>query len=419
MSMAQSTLGRFSRNGKEPSAPNRGPRYVQIVGWGMHVPERVVTNHDLAQIVDTSDEWVRSRTGIAERRIVSGPKETTATLAIRAARAALEVADVPANALDLVICATSTPEYVFPATACLVQDALGATRAGAYDLSAACSGFIYALTMARGAILAGDADYVLVVGAETISRLLDWSDRQTCILFGDGAGALLLAASEEPGGMVACTLGSDGSGGELLIVPGGGSAHPTSAETIAASLHHIRMDGKAVFRFATRAMAEATRGVAAKAGWSLDEIDLVVPHQANQRILQSAVVHQLKIPEEKVFSNLDRYGNTSTASIPIALCEAIASGRVHPQQNLILVGFGAGLTWGAVAVRWCAPVTRQPSPWWRSARREAGYQAASFRSWWRRLVRRLYAAALGPADEPTRRGRLRANIDAWRERRKR
>jgi 3-oxoacyl-[acyl-carrier-protein] synthase-3 len=371
----------------------------------MHVPERVVTNHDLAQIVDTTDEWIRSRTGITERRIVAGPKETTATLATRAARAALEVADLPASALDLVICTTTTPEYICPATACLVQDALGATHAAAYDLNAACSGFVYGLVMARSMILSGDADYVLVVGAETMSRIIDWTDRQTCVLFGDGAGALLLAASEEPGGILACTLGSDGSGGELLIVPGGGSANPTSAETVAAGLHSIKMDGKAVFRFATRAMAEATRSVAARAGWTLDEIDLVVPHQANQRILQSAVVNQLKIAEERVVSNVDRYGNTSTASIPIALCEAIAAGRIHAQDKLVLVGFGAGLTWGAVAIRWCAPVTRPPAPWWKTARREAGYQAASLRSWWRRLVRRLYGVAFGPADTVTTRGR--------------
>jgi 3-oxoacyl-[acyl-carrier-protein] synthase-3 len=409
-----------SLNGTDPGDLAPARRYAQIIGWGMYVPERVVTNVDLEQIVETSDEWIRSRTGIGERRIVSSPKETTASLAIRASRAALQVADVPASMLDMVICATSSPEYQFPATACLVQDALGAHRAGAYDLSAACSGFVYGLAMARGMILAGDADYVLVMGSETLSRIVDWTDRSTCILFGDGAGAVLLAASEEPGGVLSCALGSDGSGSDLLILPGGGSAIPTTLETVASRQHFVKMDGKGVFRFATRVMAEATREVAAKAGLSLAEIDVVIPHQANSRIIQSSVMRQLKIPEEKVFMNLERYGNTSTASIPIALCEAIEAGKVTPGQNLVLVGFGAGLTWGATAIKWCAPVTKQPSPWWKAARRRAGYQIASARSVWRRAARRVYAATLGPADAPTLRGRLRASIDAgravWEER---
>jgi 3-oxoacyl-[acyl-carrier-protein] synthase-3 len=295
-----------------------------------------------------------------------------------------------------------------------IQDALGAGRAGAYDLSAACSGFVYSLAMARGMILAGDADYVLVVGSETLSRYLDWGDRATCVLFGDGAGALLLAASEEPGGLLSCALGSDGSGGDLLILPAGGSANPASLETVTSRQHYVRMDGKAVFRFATRVMAEGTRDVVAKAGWSLNDIDLVIPHQANQRIIQSSVVKQLRIPEDKIFVNVARYGNTSAASIPIALCEAIEAGLIAPGKNLVLVGFGAGLTWGAMAVRWCAPVTRQPSPWWKAARRRAEYQIASARSVWRRIARRVYAATLGPAEAPTLRGRLRASIDAGR-----
>jgi 3-oxoacyl-[acyl-carrier-protein] synthase-3 len=380
----------------------------------MSVPEQVLTNHDLARMVDTTDEWIRSRTGITERRIVSDSRETTAALAIRAARAALKVADIPASAIDLVICATCTPDYIFPATACLVQDALGATRAGAYDLGAACSGFIYGISMARASILAGDAEYVLVIGAETMSRLLDWTDRTTCVLFGDGAGALLLAASDEPGGVMPCVLGADGSGGDLLMVPAGGSAHPPTLETVATGQHAIKMDGKAVFRFATRVMAQATRDAAARGGLGLDEVDLIIPHQANQRIIQSSVISQLKIPEDKVFVNLDRYGNTSTASIPIALCEAIAAGRVRPGTNLILVGFGAGLTWGAMAVKWCAPVDRPPSPWWRTAQLEAGYRLASARSIWRRAARQVYGDLLGPADALTRRGRLRASIDAAR-----
>ncbi len=380
----------------------------------MAVPERIVTNHDLAKVMDTTDEWIRSRTGIAQRRVATSPRETTASLAVQAGREALRVADVPASALDLIVCATCTPEYVFPATACLVQDALGAAHAGAFDLSAACSGFVYGLSLARATILAGDADYVLVVGSETMSRLVDWTDRTTGVLFGDGAGAVLLAASEEPGGVLACALGSDGSGGNLLIVPAGGSANPPSVETIAAKQHTIKMDGKAVFRFATQALADGTREVAARAGLTLDQVDLVIPHQANYRIIQSSVVKQLKIPEAKVFVNLEKYGNTSTASIPIALCEAIQAGKVRPGQNIVLVGFGAGLTWAAAVVRWGAPVKREPTPWWKDVQREAGYQLAAVRSTWRRAARRVYAGALGPADAPTTRGRLRFRIDATR-----
>lgn len=407
-------------NGAGPRSADNRPRYAQIVGWGKALPERIVTNDDLARIVETSDEWIRSRTGIRERRMAVSPKESTLTLAVQAAREALKTADVPPSSLDMVICATTSPEYLCPATACLVQDALGAARAGAFDVNAACSGFVYGLSVARGLVLAGDADYVLVVGAETLTRFLDWSDRNTCILFGDGAGAVLVAASHEPGGILSCVLGSDGSGGDLLIVPAGGSAHPPTMETVASRMHMLRMDGKAVFRFAVQAMAEGTQLVAARAGLDLADIDLVIPHQANTRILQSSVVKQLKIPEHKVFVNLEKYGNTSAASIPIALCEAIEAERVRPGQNLVFVGFGAGLTWGATAVRWCAPVRREPTPWWKDAQREAGYQLASARSTWRRLARRIYAGTLGPADAPTARGRLRASIDAgreaWRER---
>lgn len=418
--MSNKTMAPPAVNGAKPSVPDLRPRYAQIVGWGMAVPDRVVTNDDLARLVETSDDWIRTRTGIQERRVASSPKESTMTLAVQAAREALKVADVPANALDVVICATTSPEYLCPATACLVQDALGAAKAGAFDLNAACSGFVYGLAMARSLVLAREADYVLVIGAETLTRFLDWSDRNTCILFGDGAGAVLVAASHEPGGILSCVMGSDGSGADLLIVPGGGSAHPPTMETVANRMHMLKMDGKAVFRFAVEAMADGTRNVVARAGLSLADVDLVIPHQANTRIIQSSVVKQLKIPEEKVFINLDRYGNTSSASIPIALCEAIQAGRVRPGQNLVFAGFGAGLTWAATAVRWCAPVVREPTPWWKDAQREAGYQLASARSTWRRAARRIYAGTLGPADAPTARGRLRASIDAgratWRER---
>lgn len=365
-------------------------RYAHIVGWGYEVPAKVITNHDLEQIVETSDEWIRSRTGIEERHVAADPKETTSSLAVVAARRALEVADVPPSKIDLIICSTTTPEYSFPATACLVQNALGATNAGAFDLSAACSGFVYGLSMARGHILAGDAEYVLVIGAETLSRIVDWTDRETCVLFGDGAGAVLVAASEVPGGILATELGSDGSGGDALILPGGGSALPTSLETVSSGQHYIKMDGKAVFRFATRVMATATRRVLERAGYTPADVDLVVPHQANLRIIQNSVLNQLKIPEEKVFVNLQKYGNTSTASIPIALCEAIEAGRLKPGYKVVFVGFGAGLTWAACAIDWRTPVEKLDTGWWRTTRRQATYSAAAARSMWKKAVRWVY-----------------------------
>jgi 3-oxoacyl-[acyl-carrier-protein] synthase-3 len=373
-----------------------GRRYAQIVGWGCSVPEKVITNKDLEQIVDTTDEWIRTRTGIEERRVVTDPKQTTATLATEAARRALEVADVPPSKVDLVICATSSPEYIFPATACLVQDALGAHNAGAFDLLAACSGFVYGLGMARGQILAGDAEYVLVIGSETLSRLVDWTDRNTCVLFGDGAGAVLVAASDVPGGILTTKLGSDGSGGEALIIHAGGSAMPTSLETVSNGSHYAQMDGKAVFRFATKVMASATREVLERANMTIDDIDLIIPHQANLRIIQNSVLKQLKIPEEKVFINLQKYGNTSTASIPLALCEAIEEGRVNPGDNIVFVGFGAGLTWAAAAIKWSVPVEARKAGWWKQTRRQATYQAAAARSMWRRAVR--WAQAVLPTD---------------------
>lgn len=379
-----------------PLSVEEGRRYAQIIGWGYSVPEKVITNHDLEQIVDTTDEWIRTRAGIEERRVAADPKETTATLATAAARRALEVADLPPSKLDLIICSTSSPEHIFPATASIVQDALGAENAGAFDLSAACSGFVYALSMARGHILAGDAEYVMVIGAETLSRIVDWTDRNTCVLFGDGAGAVLVAASQVPGGIIAAELGSDGSGADLLSVPAGGSAMPASLETVSSGNHFIKMDGKAVFRFATRVMADATKAVLDRAGLTLDDVDLVIPHQANLRIVQNSVLKQLKIPEEKVFVNLQKYGNTSTASIPIALCEAIQAGKVKPGDKLVFVGFGAGLTWAACAIQWSVPTEAAATDWWKNTRRQAGYQAAAARSMWRRAVRWMYH--VWPAD---------------------
>ena len=327
--------------------------FAHITGWGMAVPERVLTNSEIAQMVETSDEWIYTRTGIRERHI-AGADDTTASLATQAAMQALEVARLNPSALDLIIVSTSSPEYIFPATACLVQDRLGASKAGAFDLLAACTGFIYALNMATQAIRSGAAENALVIGAETLSRIVDWKDRNTCVLFGDGAGAFVLQASEERSGLLSAVMRADGSGGNLLILPGGGSAHPTTLESVHQGLHHLQMNGREVFRFATRAMAQATQEAVKNAGLIMQDIQLVIPHQANYRIIETAV-KSLDIPMERCFINLDRYGNTSTASIPIATCEAIQQGRLIPGALVVFVGFGAGLTWGAAVVEWSGP----------------------------------------------------------------
>ena len=361
------------------------------------MPGRVLSNSDLAAMVDTSDEWIRQRTGILERRI-AGEGETTFSLSLRASRAALEVADLDPGLIDLIVVATVTPEYAFPATACLLQDALGASHAAAFDLSAGCSGFIYGLSLASDLLASGRYELALVVGAETLSRITDWSDRNTCVLFGDGAGAVVLRASDVPGGVLASVMGADGSGGELLIQPAGGSARPASAETIGKKLHCVQMQGQAVFRFATRVMPDAARRVLREAGLRVEDVALFVPHQANDRILQTAA-RSLGVPEERLFSNLARYGNTSSASIPIALCEAVEQGLVRQSDLIVCVGFGAGLTWGAVAIRWSQPLPEQvPTgrlPSWHRLR----YRLAALRSRWRHLRRRVEAWLFGILDE--------------------
>jgi 3-oxoacyl-[acyl-carrier-protein] synthase-3 len=316
----------------------------------MAVPERVLTNEELAQMVDTNDEWIRSRTGIRERRIAEDD-QTTASLATEAALNALAVANLNPMEIELIIVATSTPEHLFPATASLVQDSLGAVKAGAFDLLAACTGFIFALNMATQAIRTGSLSNALVIGSETLSRLINWQDRDTCILFGDGAGAFVLQAGEEKAGLLSAVMRSDGSGADLLIVPAGGSALPPSIDTIQDGLHYIDMNGREVFRFATRVMTQATENAVKGANLEIQDIDLVIPHQANRRIIEIAL-RNLDIPLERCVINLDRYGNTSTASIPIATCEAIEDGRLHPNDKVVFVGFGAGLTWGAAVVGW-------------------------------------------------------------------
>lgn len=368
----------------------RNSRYAHIVGWGMYVPSHRRTNAEIATMVDTTDEWISTRTGIKERRIAAAD-ESTATLALRAAERALEVANIPAEELDLVIVASATPEHLFPATACLVQDELGADQAGAFDLSAACSGFIYGVSLAAQSIQTGAIDTALVIGSETLSRFVDWKDRKTCILFGDGAGAVVLTGRDEPGGVLSSTMRADGSGADLLTLPAGGSLYPASLETLAKNQHTLKMSGREVFRFATTVMADATRVVLEKADLTLDDVALIIPHQANHRIIQTAT-RRLKIEDDKVFVNLDRYGNTSSASVPIALCEAVEQGRVQPGDNLVLVGFGAGLTWAAAAVKWAAPWPVAPAPrqqrlLWRGRR-----VLARLRSGWRRMSRRFWGA---------------------------
>ena len=360
-------------------------RFAHVTGWGMAAPDRVLTNDDLAKMVDTNDEWILSRTGISERHIAE-PEESTATLAVDAALRALESTDISAKDIDLIIVATSSPEYIFPSTACIVQDKIGATHAGAFDLSAACTGFIYAVNMAAQAIRTGSIENALLIGSETLSRFTNWEDRDTCILFGDGAGAFVLQASDTPGGVLTCIMRSDGSGESLLSIPAGGSKFPTTHDTVDNKQHTIQMNGREVFRFATRVMASATREAVSLAGWDLDDVTWVIPHQANMRIIEAAA-RGLRMPLDKFVINLSRYGNTSTASIPIAACEALQSGRIQDGDHLVLVGFGAGLTWGALTVEWATPEPKIS----RAARRRRTTLVllARFRSFVRRLRRKI------------------------------
>lgn len=404
-------------------------RYAHITGWGKFLPDTVLTNDDLSKFVDTSDAWIRERTGIAARRI-AGRRDTNAGMAVAAAINALDVAGLSGSQLDLIIVATSTPDYVFPATACAVQDALGATRAGAFDLSAACSGFVYGLGMAADSIRAGSSQHVLVIGSEVMSRIIDWSDRNTCVLFGDGAGAVVLSASDQPGGVLSTVLRADGSGGDLLMVrerPGAvclppdlnGRSAPSREDAPAVAVARgnppaseapvgldlpavhqaILMNGREVFRFATRAMDRATREVMHRAGWLPEHVDLIVPHQANIRIIESAS-KSLGIPLDRFYSNIHRYGNTSAASIPIALCEAVDEGRLRANDRLIMVGFGGGLTWAASAVQWGPPP--QMSRRQRLVNR-VRYSVAGVRSRARRVLRSLETRVLGSPepDAPT------------------
>lgn len=327
--------------------------YAHITGWGMHVPEKVLTNDDLSKFLDTSDEWIQERSGIKTRHI-AGKEDTSASLGAEAALKALKVAQIDPRDIDLVVVATSTPEHFFPATAAIIQNEIGAINAGAFDISAACTGFIFALNMASQAIRSGSIKSAIVIGTETLSRVMNWEDRGTCVLFGDGAGAFVLQASEKPGGVISSLMRSDGSGANLLSIPAGGSAMPASQETIDQGLHLVQMNGREVFRFATRVMAKSSLEVIEKAGLSPEDISLFVPHQANKRIIEAAA-RGLKLPIERFAMNVENYGNTSTASIPMATVEAFNDGKLSKGDKVVMVGFGSGLTWGALCLIWSEP----------------------------------------------------------------
>lgn len=323
---------------------------VGIIGTGSYVPEQIVTNKDLEQIVDTNDEWIVTRTGISERRKAES-HIATSDMSVLAAQKAMEAAGIKPEEIDLIIVATITPDMILPSTACLIQEKLGATKASAFDLSAACTGFIYGLSVASQFIVTGMYKYVLVVGAETLSRILNPADRNTLILFGDGAGAAVLGPVEEGTGFLSFELGSDGSGAQLLYQEAGGSRVPASIESVEQGKHYLTMLGNDVFKFAVRIMGEASLKALAKAGLTKEDVDYLIPHQANIRIVDAAV-KRLALPTEKVFVNLDKYGNMSGASIPVALDEAVRNNKINKGDTVVLVGFGAGLTWGSCVLSW-------------------------------------------------------------------
>jgi 3-oxoacyl-[acyl-carrier-protein] synthase-3 len=327
-----------------------------ITGWGMYAPSRVLTNDDLSKMVETSDEWIVSRTGIRERRIAADD-ETTTTLSVNASRDALAVAGLDPADLDLVIVATCSPDYPLPATSVVVATELGAGHAAGFDMQAACSGFVFGLATATSFIRAGMYRNVLLVGVEVLSRFVDWTDRNTCVLFGDGAGAVVLQASEQPGGLLGMDLYSDGTGFEGIIVPAGGSASPADQTTIAEHKHFIRMAGREVYKYATRQLAESSLAALRGAGMTVGEVDQFLFHQANLRIIENVGAH-LGIDPDKNYINIEKYGNTSAASVPMALVEAIAAGRIKRGDRLLMAAFGAGYTAGAAVVEWTADPMR-------------------------------------------------------------
>jgi 3-oxoacyl-[acyl-carrier-protein] synthase-3 len=324
-------------------------RPISITGLGWHVPERVMTNAEIAETVDTTDEWIVERTGIRERRIAA-PHEAMTDLALPACRQALDAAGVDAGELDLLVVATVTPDSMFPTTSALLADELGAPDAAAYDLLAGCTGFMYALAQAYGMVAAGLSQKALVVGGDVLSKIVDWHDRSTCVLFGDGAGAVVLEHVDR-GGFRGFELGADGGGGIHLQLPAGGSRLPATEQTLAAGQHFVQMNGREVFKFATRVLVSSAEKVLAECGLTIDDIDVYVPHQANVRIIDHAV-KRLGVAPDRVVINVDRYGNTSSGSIPLALADAAADGRLRPGQVVLMTGMGAGLTWGSGVIEW-------------------------------------------------------------------
>ncbi len=325
-------------------------RPVGIIGTGSCAPPRVLTNFDLERMVDTSDEWIRTRTGIEERRIADADVATS-DLALGSARSALESAGITGADVDLMIVATVTPDMFFPCTASLLQQALGAHRATAFDILVGCTGFVYGMALCRDLVGSGAYKRALVVGAETLSKITDWEDRSTCVLFGDAAGAAILAPVSEGRGILAYSLGNDGTHADALKIPGGGSRMPASEQSVADRSHYLAMNGPEVFKFAVRAMADSSVEAVSQAGLTMSDIDIVIPHQANLRIIDAAA-KRLNIPYERFVRNLDRYGNTSAASIPLALDEAVRDGRIRPGHHVLLSSFGAGLSWGTLVLRW-------------------------------------------------------------------
>ena len=325
-------------------------RTCSVTGVGSYVPEKVLSNSDLSRMVDTTDEWITSRTGIRERRIAAAG-EATSDMAAKAALRALEFAGVTAAEVDLIIVATITPDMLFPSVACLVQERIGARRAAAFDLEAACSGFIYAIEVGQQFIMSHTYDTVLVIGAEKLSSIIDWTDRNTCVLFGDGAGAVVLQNRPRSHGLLTVCMGADGGKAGLLCMPGGGSRVPATADSVASRLHFLRMDGRETFKNAVLAMCTAAQEALERCQLRVDQIRCVIPHQANRRIIE-AVAERLGAREDQVFVNLDRYGNTSAASVAIALDEAVRGGKLAKGDLLLLLVFGAGLTWGAAVIEW-------------------------------------------------------------------
>ncbi len=321
-----------------------------ILGTGAAVPEKVLTNQDLEKLVDTSDEWITTRTGIKERRLAA-PHETTSMLSVQAARKALDMAGIKPKDLDLIICSTISPDMPLPATAAFIQRDLGAPPCCAFDLAAACSGFLFGVTVADQFITTGKVKYALVIGAELLSRYVDYQDRATCVLFGDGVAAGVLGPASPPSGILAEEMHTEGAYSDHLYIPAGGTVKPTSHETVEAREHYIKMRGNELFKVAVRSMEEVSRRVLKKAGVSAEELDLFIPHQANQRITD-AVQERLGVSPDKVYSNISRIGNTSSASIPICLDECVRSGRVKKGDLILMSAFGAGVTWGAVLMRW-------------------------------------------------------------------